>query len=414
MPPLPASAPVTVVFTAANRGELRPCGCPGGVYGGLAKRATLFQALEQEIGHFTLVDAGDTLFPDGPMADAVRRPREAKALGVLRAYAAMGYAFIADTPSDRTRASAELRATAEWASAFLPRREPAAGQSANIVLLDSEAAKAPTTSGPVIALTARSDADLAGVLAGAPDVWAVISSSPPPTLSDPAVSLVDGVPVLRPTPKGKEFGVLRIWEEGADVLPAEVTTISADKTLQLFHISAGHHRMDVEFRRVPRETADRPDVDAILTEAEADAVRLDGADPSAEWEGQTYASVGACVSCHEPQARRWQQTGHARAWVMLQATHDDQNLDCVACHSTGYAQEGGFLRPQAVGMLSDVQCEVCHGPSVQHVYAPENVLPPRRTPDASVCLGCHQADRSRPFVYAEWLPRVACPVVSVP
>ena len=44
---------------------------------------------------------------------------------------------------------------------------------------------------------------------------------------------------------------------------------------------------------------------------------------------------------------------------------------CTPCHTTGMGHKGGFGDAKAAGgALTNVQCEVCHGPGEDHVKAP--------------------------------------------
>lgn len=396
-----ASQAVPLVFTAANRGELRPCGCPGAVYGGLAKRATLLSALREELGPFGLVDAGDLLFPEGPLAESVRAAREEKARGILRVYTSLGYDVVAETPLDR-RASEALRADPAYVGV---EHGPGLYRTAQGQVIVVDGGAAPEE--PAVLLSARPDAELADVGAQSPSVWAILSSSGEGSVSEPSVTWAGDVPVFRPTPKGKEFGILWMWaglpvggrEMSCGPVATGTTCIGA----------AGRRHYRVEFRRIPRETADEPKVDALLHDAERAAAVAGSSDPWQEWEGRTYVSQGVCASCHPMEAARWEGTRHAQAWSVLN-DEERQNLDCVGCHTTGYGVEGGFVSPAAAGLLVGVQCEVCHGPGLDHTYDPTR--PMRQMPTPELCLGCHQWDRSRPFDFAERLPAAACTLLE--
>ncbi|GEM_PF-5685816 len=405
---------VQVVFTASNRGELRPCGCPGAVYGGLAKRATLLEALHVEVGDFALLDAGDALFPDEPITSANRGPREAKATGVLQMMEAMGYDRVALSDRDLDRASADLRGAAEverW-DAWPDDPVPAGESPIAVARLTLEGLEGSWQGGPagppLVVLTGLDDAAIVEALPADAQPWLIVSSSPDATLSEPLLTWVGPTPVVRPTPKGKEYGFVRMWRAETDAEPA-ADLVDDDGFTRRYELASGDRAYELSFVRIPRETEDVPAIAELIKHTENAAVQADDGEVWEEWEGQTYTGVAACVGCHPAQVERWELTKHARAWADLQFDGSHTNLDCVGCHSTGYGKAGGFLRAASVGVLQDVQCEVCHGAGLHHVYSGGDTPPPALVPPAEICLSCHEADRSKPFVYEAWLPMVQCP-----
>ena len=52
--------------------------------------------------------------------------------------------------------------------------------------------------------------------------------------------------------------------------------------------------------------------------------------------------MGKCVRCHSQEMSKWSLTKHARAWETLILRGEENNPECIACHSTGYGQPGGF------------------------------------------------------------------------
>jgi len=401
-----------VVFTGSNRGELKPCGCPGAIYGGLAKRAVLFKVLAEEEGSFARIDAGDLFFPEGPVTSVNRGPREAKARRIAEIMLQLDYDAAIIGRLDSSRASAELLADPMVVElTTLPTRPIPAGErgAIRVARLDAQGGDSvPTGSEPLILLTDLTDDAIAAALVRVEEPWIVVSSSPDATLSEPMLTWVGDVPVVRPTPKGKEYGELWLWSDTATDRKMSELRVDGEST-RAWLLASGERRIELRFTLIPRDTPDEPDIAELIELAENDAVRADKGEPWQEWEGQTYTGVAACVGCHPSQTRKWETTAHARAWAVLEHDGSEANIDCVACHSTGFGQEGGFLRPASAGALTDVQCEVCHGPSLAHVYSPHTVPPPQRRPVESTCMSCHQWDRSRPFDFEAWLPIVQCP-----
>ncbi len=108
----------------------------------------------------------------------------------------------------------------------------------------------------------------------------------------------------------------------------------------------------------------------------------------------SYVGQDACVDCHDAAKKVWETTAHARAYATLSDQFKEFNLDCVSCHVTGYDKPGGST-VTAVKGLTDVQCEVCHGPGSKHAANPALAIPVPK-PAADSCLACHHP----PHVFA--------------
>jgi hypothetical protein len=111
----------------------------------------------------------------------------------------------------------------------------------------------------------------------------------------------------------------------------------------------------------------------------------------------SYVGVEACTTCHQAEREFWNRTPHHSAYATLANQNKQFNLDCVGCHVTGYEAPGGSTVTH-VDKLTDVQCEVCHGPGSRHIGSPEDkalVSIPERT----LCAGkCHHP----PHVHTDW------------
>jgi len=110
-----------------------------------------------------------------------------------------------------------------------------------------------------------------------------------------------------------------------------------------------------------------------------------------------YVGVEVCSTCHKSEREFWNLTQHSAAYATLSSAHKEFNLDCVSCHVTGYDRPGGSTVVH-VEKLSNVQCEVCHGPGSRHVDTPldEKSI---AMPEQSLCAAqCHH----EPHVKADW------------
>lgn len=110
-----------------------------------------------------------------------------------------------------------------------------------------------------------------------------------------------------------------------------------------------------------------------------------------------YVGSAQCASCHQPAYRWWQGHPHGRAYATLQERHKEFHLTCVGCHVTGYERPGGstvtHLRD---GALTNVGCEVCHGPGSAHVAAPATANIQRGVTER-LCTACHNEEHSDLF-----------------
>lgn len=116
-----------------------------------------------------------------------------------------------------------------------------------------------------------------------------------------------------------------------------------------------------------------------------------------------YVGVDACSTCHKSEREFWNSTQHSGAYATLSSAHKEFNLDCVGCHVTGYDKPGGSTVVH-VEKLTDVQCEVCHGPGSRHAEAP---LEARliALPEQGLCASqCHHVPHVKPdwSVTASW------------
>jgi len=121
----------------------------------------------------------------------------------------------------------------------------------------------------------------------------------------------------------------------------------------------------------------------------------------------TYKGSQGCVNCHTNQFARWSFSDHARAWEPLIIAEETDNPECIACHTTGFGEPGGFGEPSRSNLrkFKAVQCEACHGPMAGHPSA-ANVSSAEVT--ESVCLACHDAANSPNFDFTTYMPKATC------
>jgi len=127
---------------------------------------------------------------------------------------------------------------------------------------------------------------------------------------------------------------------------------------------------------------------------------------------ERFAGRGSCTECHAALDAHWTRTPHALAWKSLVDRGEEHNPDCLPCHSTGFAEAGGFVDPDEDRSLLNVQCEACHGPMLVHSQQTERSRV-RRDPGLRVteatCRRCHDPANSPRFDFKTYLHRVTHP-----
>ena len=109
---------------------------------------------------------------------------------------------------------------------------------------------------------------------------------------------------------------------------------------------------------------------ALSPEARAKLV-ADGAKPRDVLPTQAdHVGSDACQSCHEAEFATWAASPHGHALASLESQGEQDNTDCLRCHTTAFGKPGGFPAegaPADHADLARVGCESCHGPGGDHV-----------------------------------------------
>jgi hypothetical protein len=128
--------------------------------------------------------------------------------------------------------------------------------------------------------------------------------------------------------------------------------------------------------------------------------------------GPSYLGQASCKACHRAIYEYVQTLPHAKAYATLEREKSTYDLECIACHVTGWQTPGGFDQPGAVGDLKDVQCEGCHGPGSEHVKAGGRGDAGRLKAEVpmGLCAGCHTPAHSTRFAgkQAIYMDRIRC------
>jgi hypothetical protein len=106
-----------------------------------------------------------------------------------------------------------------------------------------------------------------------------------------------------------------------------------------------------------------------------------------------------CRSCHTDIYDAWAKTPHAHAIESLTKKNEQQNPECIVCHTTYYLK-GGFISLEKTPEYAGIQCTQCHGRMNGHIEFHSGTS---QIPDAppsvkkDICLQCHTPERDHDF-----------------
>lgn len=111
--------------------------------------------------------------------------------------------------------------------------------------------------------------------------------------------------------------------------------------------------------------------------------RIAGAHPQ-------FQGNDACFECHGDILNGWAKTAHGRAFDTLKKVKQENNPQCVVCHTVGAGMPSGFISEAATPQFLNVQCENCHGPAGDHLASGETpTVFPIVYRSSTLCGGCH-------------------------
>lgn len=120
-------------------------------------------------------------------------------------------------------------------------------------------------------------------------------------------------------------------------------------------------------------------------------------------QNRVYATDQTCLTCHAKEHDIWSKTGHGRAYAALQEVNKAFDPECLACHTTGFGQPGGFISEIDTPELKNVQCEMCHGARLEHTQNPQGGFAEEAN---AACGQCHVKKHSPKFNFGRYWPRI--------
>ncbi len=116
-----------------------------------------------------------------------------------------------------------------------------------------------------------------------------------------------------------------------------------------------------------------------------------------------FVGSSSCETCHPEQYESYHQYAN-KAHSFLSITKMKKGLtateynECLACHTTGYGEPGGFVSEKETPELKNAGCEVCHGPGSAHIETedPDDII---AEVTIDTCKRCHTPERVDEFKY---------------
>lgn len=120
-------------------------------------------------------------------------------------------------------------------------------------------------------------------------------------------------------------------------------------------------------------------------------------------QNRIFATDQTCLTCHAKEHGVWSKTGHSRAYAALREVNKSFDPECLTCHTTGFGKPGGFISEIDTPKLKNVQCEVCHGPRLEHAQNPQGGFAKEAL---AACGKCHVKKHSPKFDFGQYWPRI--------
>ncbi len=357
---------LTVLYTGAVRGELEPCGCsPENLSGGLARLSGFISVNSEKLSPYLLVDAGNSLGDDSIQG-------RLKSDALLKSFPLIGYDAAAlskeKVPSDTLKS---FRKYGVKSVGDVPggKRSIKAGKGRFALNISSD--KTASRKGMLnVLLTDRPLSELGQV-----GDWDIVVTSSGEVLEEPVTS--GRALVVSGYPRGQKLGVL---------------TLSLDENGR---VSGFSH----QWQALGNDVKEDPKVREIINEYDKKVAGLVKDEDMPQTGLSPYLGAESCQECHRSYHEGWKTTRHSQAFGTLERVGKPRDPECVACHSTGYGEDGGFYSISATPELAGVQCESCHGPGREHTKDFRSMRPVTE----SVCLKCHTEERSPNFEFNRYI-----------
>lgn len=122
-----------------------------------------------------------------------------------------------------------------------------------------------------------------------------------------------------------------------------------------------------------------------------------------------YVGPESCRQCHKAGYQTWLASKHARAFESLEQQGHQYNPRCLRCHTVGYMASGGYVNQDLTSHLKNVSCEACHGRGDHHsqLMAGRSVNEKKVVMKTPRCLDCHDKENSPYFDAGRYWEKIA-------
>ena len=385
---------VTVFVTGCTLGSLRPCGCSGGQLGGLERRSAILNSIPSS--RRLILDTGHWIKQD-------RQQDMIKSRILVRAFQLMDYDMVHLSDLDLQMAL-DLGILGEMVAAMGVITQGATLADVNLpgafekpFMVDGRRLSALVTAVDDKTLRSR----LEGRWPTSPDEANGVDIYIIDKL-DPSVMGISIGPGARPTciigPADSDEP--RLWSDpNANPVVFSMGRYGRHVVRLRISVDATQARPKLQFtiQTVSEDLPNRAELVALYKDyqkivAESGLLERNPRVPLPR--DLEYVGSKACRQCHRYEYDKAITQRHARAYTTLQEAGSHLDPECVACHVVGLDHESGFVEVRETPELTDVGCEVCHGPGSEHVRTAgkAGTSAPQRA-----CLDCHSPEHSREY-----------------
>lgn len=347
---------VSVMFGANRQGETDPCGCVLNQNGGLERFANLVykKKVERAGRPLLLVDSGDTFF-SAPQLNP-RRIQEslAKAEAIAKSYRLMGLDVMTPGERDLALGVATLKSLESLSGATLV--------SANLVDQTGKKIFVENTiwskDGVRVGIFGIADPDsFIGPSEVQVQPWKPVAESQVQQLKREKVDFIivlshlglsldrelAAIPGIDFIAGSHSQDVTAVWEKNTAIGQPHPQGHQVG-WLQLNH--SGPASTEFKLLDLDKSYDGKNQVSEILEALTAVIGKSAVSDLPQHFKASSdrpyVAHAFTCRGCHQPQYDFWAKTKHASAYLVLYSKNQHFNPECIACHSLGFEQPGGF------------------------------------------------------------------------
>ncbi len=409
-----AATEYSIIYTGNLDGELEPCGCSvEGNSGGILRRAYKLDTLRETDPNMFAISSGG-LINNGLTEERL------KSRFIFSGYADIGYDAVGVQWADiRYGVEFSKRSNIPWVSSnwlsnefdashyirrgdqtlaffswLVPEDSPYRAMRGDhrVVNQDSdklaEALEQARDEGILTVLTSTYPYEQAIQVLPLELVDILIVKSAYEEYPDP--ELLDGTLVLQPGSRGLRLGKLELNFE-----PGKGVTAWQHEVISLPPAVPNAARLEAWYQAYNDEVA-------MAYEASI-------AQRKASLNGKPSPFIGekACKACHTEAHAIFKKTRHAKAFRTLERVNKAFDPECIACHSVGFNQPGGFVDVESTKHLKNVQCESCHGQGRAHARSDgQSPLGHHDWQPQQMCAQCHTQPHSPSFDFVNYFTEI--------